>query len=94
MVLYPLFLKVLFFRITFLEFNVGNILYFAKALISKDIFDNQERYEKIRNFAKKNIIASHLIPSIHIDLGSIIDFCKNKNEIENEQSDEINNTMQ
>ena len=70
------FLRVLFFRINFVEVNFGQFVYLVKVLFSKDLFSNEERYDKIVKFAKANIIASIFVPSLHIDLSELISFIK------------------
>ena len=74
------FLKLYFLRITFVEVNIGQLIYLVKVVFSTDIINNETRYEKVKKFAKANVIASTFIPSFQIDLSALIDLCKNKKE--------------
>ena len=74
------FLRLYFFKITFVEVNIGQLVYLVKVLFSTDIIRNDTRYEKVKKFAKANVFASTFIPSFQIDLSALIDLCKNKKE--------------
>ncbi len=85
------FLRVLFFRINFVEVNLGQFVYLVNVLFSSDMFRNEERYGKIVKFAKANIIASIFVPSLHIDLSELISFIKRDKTQDTGVSDIIDN---